>query len=168
MVGMRTEGGALDTVAVQALAANFAGHLLQPGHPGYEEARRVWNGHIDRRPAVIARCSGPADVLAAVRFARERELPVAVRGGGHAIAGHAVTDGGIVVDLSAMTAVRVDPLRGPPGSRAAVSTRTWTGRRRRSGLPPRAASSATRASPDSCSAAASGTCSAPSASPSTT
>lgn len=109
MVGMRTEGGALDTVAVQALAANFAGHLLQPGHPGYEEARRVWNGHIDRRPAVIARCSGPADVLAAVRFAREHELPVAVRGGGHAIAGHAVTDGGIVVDLSAMTAVRVDP-----------------------------------------------------------
>ena len=88
----------------------FLGAVLEPGDEDYETARQIWNGDIQRRPAVIARCTGTADVLAAVRFARERELPVAIRGGGHAVAGHAMCDGGLVVDLSAMTGVRVDPL----------------------------------------------------------
>jgi FAD/FMN-containing dehydrogenase len=88
----------------------FRGPVLEPSDEGYEAARAIWNGDIQRRPAVIARCTGAADVMAAVRFARERELPVAVRGGGHAVAGHALCEGGLVVDLSPMTGVRVDPL----------------------------------------------------------
>jgi FAD/FMN-containing dehydrogenase len=91
--------------------AGFSGAVLQPGDEGFETARRIWNGDVDRKPAVIAGCTGTADVLAAVRFARERDLPIAIRGGGHAVAGHAMCDGGLVVDLSAMTGVRVDPLR---------------------------------------------------------
>ncbi len=88
----------------------FLGEVLEPGDEGYERAREIWNGDIQRRPARIARCMGAADVLAAMRFARERELPVAIRGGGHAVAGHALCEGGLVIDLSAMTGVRLDPL----------------------------------------------------------
>jgi FAD/FMN-containing dehydrogenase len=91
------------------LRARFRGALLRPGEEGYEEARRVWNGAIDRRPALIARCAGTDDVREAVCFAREHDLPVSVRGGGHAVAGHAVVDGGLMIDLSLMRAVRVDP-----------------------------------------------------------
>jgi FAD/FMN-containing dehydrogenase len=92
--------------------AGFLGAVLQAGDEGFETARQIWNGDIQRQPAVIARCTGTADVLAAVRFARERELPIAIRGGGHAVAGHAMCDGGLVIDLSAMSGVRVDPLAG--------------------------------------------------------
>jgi FAD/FMN-containing dehydrogenase len=91
------------------LQGRFRGALLRPGEEGYDEARRVWNGAIDRRPALIARPAGADDVVRAVRFARERDLLVSVRGGGHAVAGHAVNDGGLMIDLSAMKAVRVDP-----------------------------------------------------------
>ena len=90
----------------------FAGAVQAPGDDGYDAARRIWNGDIDRHPAVIARCTGAADVVAAVRHARARGLPIAIRGGGHAVAGHAVCDGGVVVDLSGMTSVRVDPYAG--------------------------------------------------------
>ena len=95
--------------ALSALRARFRGALLRPGEEGYDEARRVWNGAIDRRPALIARCAGADDVATAVRFAREQDLRISVRGGGHAVAGHAVCDGGVMVDLSLMKAVRVDP-----------------------------------------------------------
>jgi FAD/FMN-containing dehydrogenase len=93
----------------QELRGRFRGALLRPGEEGYDEARRVWNGAIDRRPALIARCAGADDVAVAVRFAREHDLAVSVRGGGHAVAGHAVVDGGLMIDLSLMKAVRVDP-----------------------------------------------------------
>jgi FAD/FMN-containing dehydrogenase len=83
--------------------------LLAPGDPGYDDARTVWNGAIDKRPALIARCARAADVAAALRLARERELEIAVRGGGHGVAGLAVNDGGLVVDLSPMRQVAVDP-----------------------------------------------------------
>jgi FAD/FMN-containing dehydrogenase len=96
-------------VVVSDLRARFRGALLRPGEEGYDEARRVWNGAIDRRPALIARCAGADDVTAAVEFARERALAVSVRGGGHAVAGHAVCDDGLMIDLSAMKAVAVDP-----------------------------------------------------------
>jgi FAD/FMN-containing dehydrogenase len=97
------------STAAEELRARFRGALLRPGEEGYEEARRIWNGAIDRRPALIARCAGADDVVEAVRFARERDMLVSVRGGGHAVAGHAVCDGGLMIDLSLMKAVRVDP-----------------------------------------------------------
>jgi FAD/FMN-containing dehydrogenase len=90
----------------------FLGAVLEPGDKSYEVARQIWNGDIQRRPVAIARCTGTADVMAAVRFAREHEMPVAVRGGGHAVAGHALCDDGLVIDLSPMSGVRVDPMAG--------------------------------------------------------
>ncbi len=96
---------------VDELARAFRGLLMGPDDPGYEQARRVWNGLIDKHPALIARCTGAADVMAAVNFARERNLLLSVRGGGHNVAGKALCDDGLVVDLSRMRAVRVDPVR---------------------------------------------------------
>ena len=87
----------------------FRGQLITADHTDYDTARAVWNGAVDRRPRLIARCRGTADVAAAVRFARDRELEIAVRGGGHNVAGTAVCDDGIVIDLSAMRATWVDP-----------------------------------------------------------
>jgi hypothetical protein len=87
----------------------FRGDLIAPGHDHYDDARAVWNGTVDRRPRLIARCAGIADVAAAVDFARARDVEIAVRGGGHNVAGTAVCDDGIVIDLSAMRAVSVDP-----------------------------------------------------------
>ncbi|WP_265109028.1 FAD-binding oxidoreductase [Halosolutus halophilus] len=94
--------------AVRSFEADFFGDVVLPADPEYEEVRRIWNGMIDRYPAIVARCDGTADVVAAVNFAREHDLPLAVRGGGHNVAGTAICDGGIVVDLSAMNGVRVD------------------------------------------------------------
>ena len=90
------------------LRAQLSGAVLVSGDPGYDDARRVHNGLIDRRPALVARCQGTADAQAAVRFARDRGLEIAVRGGGHNVAGNAVCDGGLVVDLGAMRGVHVD------------------------------------------------------------
>jgi FAD/FMN-containing dehydrogenase len=88
----------------------FRGRLIGADDPDYDTARAVWNGAIDRRPRLIARCTGPADVVAAVRYARNHDVEIAIRGGGHNVAGTAVCDDGIVIDLSAMRAVRVDPV----------------------------------------------------------
>ena len=101
----------VDAEAVEQLRAGFRGELVLPGDVDYDEARAVWNGMIDRRPALIARCAGVADVVAAVGFAREHGLLTAIRGGGHNVAGNAVCDGGIVVDVSPMKGVAVDPRR---------------------------------------------------------
>ena len=99
--------------------ASLRGDLLQPGDDGYDEARRVWNAMIDRRPALIARCAGASDVIKAVNFARRHDLLVSVRGGGHSFAGNAVCDGGLVIDLTRMQGIRVDPVsqtvRAEPG-----------------------------------------------------
>jgi FAD/FMN-containing dehydrogenase len=100
-----------DAGAVAELATGFRGALIQPGDPDYDGARRVRNGLIDRSPAIVARCRGVADVVAAVNFAREQGLDLSVRGGGHNVAGLATNDGGIVIDLSEMRAVLVDPAR---------------------------------------------------------
>ena len=100
---------AVSALAVDNLAGSFSGRLVQPGDAGYDEARTVWNGMIDRRPGLILRCTTPADVSRAVRFARANNLLVAVRGGGHNIAGSAVCEGGLMIDLSPMRAVLVDP-----------------------------------------------------------
>ena len=100
---------ALDDASVNQLTASFRGALLRPADPGYDEHRKVWNGSIDRRPGLIARCAGVADVIAAVRFARAHDLRVAVRGGGHSFPGLSVCDDGMVIDLSLMKGIRVDP-----------------------------------------------------------
>jgi len=95
--------------AIEKFRANFRGSLLQPGEAGYDEARKVWNGMIDRRPALIARCAGASDVIQCVNFARENNVLVAVRGGGHNVSGNAVCDDGLMIDLSRMKGLRVDP-----------------------------------------------------------
>lgn len=92
------------------LSGSFRGELLLPTSPGYDAARAIWNGAVDRRPAIVARCTGVADVVAAVRFARDHDREIAIRGGGHNVAGTAVCDDGIVIDLSPMRAVWVDPV----------------------------------------------------------
>jgi FAD/FMN-containing dehydrogenase len=99
----------LDEPAIAALRETMRGQLLRPGDAAYDATRGVWNGMIDRRPGLIACCHGVADVIAAVNFARTHGLLVSVRGGGRGVAGHAVCDDGMMIDLSGMRAVRVDP-----------------------------------------------------------
>jgi hypothetical protein len=99
----------VDTAALAELSEGFRGDLLCPGDRAYDEHRKVWNGSIDRSPAVICRCLGAADVIAAVRLARRAGLEVAVRGGGHSFPGLSSCDGGVVVDLGPMRGIRVDP-----------------------------------------------------------
>ena len=99
----------IDSAAAEALRSGFRGTLCAPGDSGYDAARTIWNAMIDRRPGAIVRCAGAADVICAVNLAREHGLLVAVRGGGHNIAGSAVCDDGLVIDLSQMRSVRVDP-----------------------------------------------------------
>jgi len=100
---------ALADGSIAELAEGVRGEVIRPGDPGYEQARAVWNGAIDRRPALIVRAAGVADVLRAVEFARSEQLVVAVRGGAHSIPGFSTVDGGIVIDLSPMQGVQVDP-----------------------------------------------------------
>ena len=99
-----------DEDAAEGLASILRGELVRSDDVSYEQHRKVWNGSIDRFPALIARCAGAADVIAAVRFARAHGLLVAVRGGGHSFPGYSVCDGGMVIDLSLMKAIRVDPV----------------------------------------------------------
>jgi hypothetical protein len=99
----------LDASALTELETSFRGELVRPGDPSYDEHRKIWNGSIDRFPALIARCAGIADVIAAVRLARENGLVVAVRGGGHSFPGLSLCEGGIVIDLGLMKGIRVDP-----------------------------------------------------------
>ena len=95
----------------ETLTSQFTGELIVPADEAYESARSVWNGNIDRHPAIVARCQSVADIQAAVRYARENGLLVAVRGGAHNAAGHGTCDGGIVIDTSPMKAISVDPDR---------------------------------------------------------
>ena len=100
----------LDSERLDAVRAGFTGDFLQPDDDGYDEARRIHNGLIDRRPALIARCHGTADVADAVRLARETGLEICVRGGGHTAAGRAVVDGALMIDRSPMRGIHVDPV----------------------------------------------------------
>ena len=95
---------------IKSLKQRLDGTVILPGDSAYDEARSIWNGMIDRKPAIIVRCRTEADVMHAVNYARENQLVVAIRGGGHNIAGHAVCDGGVMIDLSTMKEVRVDAL----------------------------------------------------------
>src|SRR3954454_12213144 len=100
----------LGDATLNELEQGLRGQLVRPEDDAYDEARSVWNGAHDRRPALIVRCAGVADVMRAVDFARSEDLSVAVRGGGHSIPGFSSVDGGVVIDLSAMRAVNVDPV----------------------------------------------------------
>lgn len=102
-------GAVLEEASIEELQASLQGEMLRPGDHGYDEARMVWNRMIDKHPSMIIRCSGVADVIDAVHFARTHDLLVAVRGGGHNVAGKAVCDEGMVIDLSKMKGIRVDP-----------------------------------------------------------
>ncbi|MBP7000826.1 FAD-binding oxidoreductase [Amaricoccus sp.] len=106
---MSRDGAPVDAAAVDALATRLAGRIVRPGDADYERARRIWNASIDRRPGLIVRVRGAADVVEAIRFARASDVKVTVRGGGHNVAGRALCDDGMVVDLSEMRAVLVDP-----------------------------------------------------------
>jgi FAD/FMN-containing dehydrogenase len=113
-VGALQEGGTATVTSEQALgslAATVHGSVLKPGEQAYEAARRIFNGMIDKRPRVIVQALGAGDVMQAVRFARHNDLLIAVRGGGHNVAGHALCDDGMLVDLSRLRSVRVDPKR---------------------------------------------------------
>jgi FAD/FMN-containing dehydrogenase len=99
----------LSSADVDDLRAGLRGQLLLTGQDGYDEARRIWNGSFDRKPALIARCAGAADVMRAASFAKSHDLLVAVRGGGHSVSGQSVCDGGLMIDLSRMRGIRVDP-----------------------------------------------------------
>jgi FAD/FMN-containing dehydrogenase len=107
--------------AMERFRETFRGPILERGDPGYDDARKLWNGMHDRYPALIARCSGTADIVAAVSFAREEGIRLSVRGGGHNVAGTAVIDEGLVIDLSMLRGVYVDPVRrtarAQPGAR---------------------------------------------------
>lgn len=107
--GRHDEDADLPDSLVDAFASRLRGELIRPGQRGYDPARELWNGMIDRYPAMVARCADEDDVVAAVDFARDNGMLVAVRGGGHGVAGHAVCDGGLVIDLSGMRGVDVDP-----------------------------------------------------------
>jgi FAD/FMN-containing dehydrogenase len=109
----RLDGGSatIDADTLQAFKAGFRGAVLTPDDPAYDDTRKVWNAMIDRRPGLILRCSGSVDVLHALRFVRTHALLSAVRGGGHNIAGLAVPEGGVMIDLSTMRGVWVDAAR---------------------------------------------------------
>ena len=101
----------LNEATLQGFKAGLSGELLRSSDGDYDDARKVWNGMIDKRPALIARCAETDDVVQCVRFAREHDLLVSVRGGGHNYAGNLVCDDGLVTDLSPMKGIRVDPDR---------------------------------------------------------
>ncbi len=112
-------GAEVDSSRIEQLRGACRGSLIRPGDAEYDSARRIWNGSIDKHPGLIVRCSGLADVIAAVRFARDNGLLVAIRGGGHNVGGRAVCDGGLVIDLSRMKGIHVDAgarrVRAQPG-----------------------------------------------------
>ena len=115
-VGMRSFGAEssaestrIPATAIKELAGRLRGRLITSSDPDYDQARRIWNRSFDRRPALIAQCWGAADITRSLAFARERDLLVAVRGGGHSYAGYSTCDSGLVIDLSPMRGVRVDP-----------------------------------------------------------
>jgi FAD binding domain len=105
---MNSKGEVVSENRIEEFRLAFRGKVIRPGDAAYDPARRIWNASVDKRPGIIARCSGAVDVVNAVNFARENELLVAVRGGGHNVGGRALCDGGIVVDLSCMRGIHID------------------------------------------------------------
>ena len=113
---------------IERFQASFRGEVIQPADFAYEKARKVWNASIDKHPGIIARCAGIADVMAAVNFARENGLLVAVRGGGHNVSGRALCDDGIVIDLSGMKGIHVNAKNRTARVKAEPPLVIWIGR----------------------------------------
>src|SRR5262249_22244488 len=107
--GLEPEGYTVSGTHLAELRQSFRGELIDREHANYDVARRVWNGNVDRRPALVARCTGVADVQCAVNFARVHGIRVSVRGGGHSAPGYGTNDGGLVIDMAPMKGIRVDP-----------------------------------------------------------
>ena len=126
----------LDSSMIQRLAANLTGRLILPGDPAYESARLIWNRALDRRPGMIVQCAAKDDVVRAVDFARNNDLMVAVRGGGHSFAGHSVCNDGMVIDLSAMDGIQVDLATYRSTPRAESKSANSTASHKRSALLP--------------------------------
>ncbi|MGA7669332.1 MAG: FAD-binding oxidoreductase, partial [Nitrolancea sp.] len=122
LLGLDGSRAVIDQTEIRELEESVQGQVLRLGHPDYGDARHVWNGMIDKHPALIIRCVGTADVVATVNFAREHNLLLAVRGAGHNVAGHAVCDGGIVIDLSRMKGMLVEPSKRSVRAQSGV---TW-------------------------------------------
>ena len=155
---LTTGNGSATTLSpelITELRGKVRGAVLAPGESGYDAARTIWNAMIDRRPALIIRAAGAADVIQAVTLARTHGLVIAIKGGGHNIAGNAVGDGGLMLDLSAMKSVRIDPRARTARVEPGVTLGELTARPRPSGSPPRSASTRPPGSPDSRWAAAS-------------
>lgn len=116
----------LYTTLLTQLRAQFKGQIIRPGDVDYEQARKVWNGMIDKYPALIVRPVDNADVVAAVNFARDNDLLLSVRGGGHNVAGHATNEGGLVIDLAAMKEISVEPVKRTARAEGGVTRANWT------------------------------------------
>ena len=127
--------------------ASFTGELIDPGDPGYEQARRVHNGLIDKHPALIARCRTVPDVVDAIRIGSEQAAEISVRGGGHGVAGLAVTDGGLMIDLAPMKGIKVDARRQTVWAQAGVTWKEFNRAAAGHGLPPPAGWSRAPGSP---------------------
>jgi FAD/FMN-containing dehydrogenase len=108
---INTKGSVVKDDSIQELRTVFRGDVIRLGEDGYENACKIWNAGVQKRPGIVARCSEVADVVAAVNFARENELLAAVRGGGHNVGGRALCDGGLVIDLSHMKDIHVEPAK---------------------------------------------------------
>jgi len=134
-----------DSRDVARLRHRFQGQILLPEEGAYHQARQVWNAMVDRRPAIITRCASPADVAAAVGFARARDLEIGVRCGGHSVLGLSVPEAGLMIDLSLLRSVRVDPDRRRAWVAGGACSVTSIGPPSRSGWPPRPATSPTPA-----------------------
>ena len=124
------------SLAIEALRARFSGDLVGPRDAGYDFARRVWNGTVDRRPLLIAYCTNVDDVIRSVAFARETGVATAVRSGRHSIAGLCVADDALVIDLSRMNKVTVDPIARTARAEGGALSATWMRRRRPTALRP--------------------------------
>jgi FAD/FMN-containing dehydrogenase len=124
----------MNLTTLQQFKSGLRGEVLDPGNAGYSSARRVWNGLIDRYPALIVRCTDTSDVIHAVQFARSQHLPLAVRGGGHSSAGYSVCDDGIVIDLSQMTDISIDPVTGRACTQAGLRLGEFVSRTQAFGL----------------------------------
>ncbi len=125
----------MPNVDVQGFRSGFRGHVFEPSDAGYDKARRIWNASVDKHPRVIASCSGVADVMTAVDFARASELITAIRGGGHNVGGRALCDDGVVIDLSDMRAVYVDSANARSECRVGPLLAIWTAKLMSSVLP---------------------------------